>query len=85
MSSLVRVKQKFQITIPRVVRKAARLKEGDLLEARARKNTIVLTPQAVLDRRVEEAIEEGLRDLRAGRVHGPFASVKEFKKYLKKH
>ena len=31
----------------------------------------------------EFAIEEGLRDLQEGRVHGPFSSVKEFKKYLK--
>lgn len=32
---------------------------------------------------IDLAIEDGLRDLREGRVHGPFSSVKEFKKYFK--
>ena len=33
----------------------------------------------------EKSIEKGLKDLREGRVHGPFSSVKDFKKYLNKH
>lgn len=33
---------------------------------------------------VKEAIDEGLRDLRAGRVTPAFSSIKEFKRYLKK-
>lgn len=32
---------------------------------------------------VDAAIEEGLRDIEAGRVFGPFKSVKEFKKAVK--
>lgn len=32
----------------------------------------------------ELAIEEGLRDLRAGRITPPFSSIKEFKLFLKK-
>lgn len=80
---LVKVKEKYQVTLPSSIRQKVGLSVGDLLEAEVKGNKITLTPKTVVDRTVEEAIEEGLRDLRAGRVHGPFASVKEFKKYLK--
>lgn len=81
---LVKIKEKFQVTIPTVLRKAARLSVGDLLEAEAKNNTIVLKPKAIIDREaIESAIEEGLADLKAGRVSPTFSTVKEFKKYLK--
>lgn len=32
---------------------------------------------------VKDAIDEGLRDLRAGRVTPSFSSIKEFKRFLK--
>jgi AbrB family looped-hinge helix DNA binding protein len=81
---LVKIKEKFQVTIPTALRKAARLSVGDLLEAEAKNNTIVLKPKAIIDREaIESAIEEGLADLKAGRVSPTFSTVKEFKKYLK--
>ena len=77
---LVKVKEKFQVTIPTALRKAVRLSVGDLLEAEAKGNTIVLKPKTVVDREsVEAAIEEGLQDLKAGRVTPKFSSVEEFK------
>lgn len=36
------------------------------------------------DPRVEAAIAEGLADVKAGRVSGPFSSVEEFKEHMKK-
>ena len=81
---LVKVKEKFQVTIPTALRKAVRLSVGDLLEAEAKGNTIVLKPKTVVDREsVEAAIEEGLQDLKAGRVTPKFSSVEEFKAYRK--
>jgi AbrB family looped-hinge helix DNA binding protein len=80
---LVRVKPKFQITIPAIVRSKARIKEGDMLEMKVQNNAIVVKPKVIVDRgSVEAAIAEGLKDYKAGRVHGPFKSVKEFKKSL---
>jgi AbrB family looped-hinge helix DNA binding protein len=77
---LVKVKEKFQVTIPTALRKAVRLSVGDLLEAEAKGNTIVLKPKALVDREaVDAAIQEGLADLKAGRVTPKFASVEEFK------
>jgi AbrB family looped-hinge helix DNA binding protein len=82
---LVKVKEKFQVTIPPALRKAMRLSVGDLLEAEAKGNTIVLKPKILVAREaVGAAIEEGLKDLKAGRVTPKFASVKEFKTYRKK-
>ena len=81
---LVKIKEKFQVTIPTALRKAVRLSVGDLLEAEAKGNTIVLKPKALVDREaVDAAIKEGLEDLKAGRVTPKFASIEEFKAYRK--
>lgn len=82
---LTKVKEKFQVTIPTKVRKTLRLEVGDLLEATAKNNTIVLRPKAVIDRKsIDVAITRGLEDVKHGRVSPVFSSVKEFKAYLKK-
>lgn len=48
--SLVRVKQRAQITLPAEARKALRVKEGDYLEAEVVENGVLLRPVAVIDR-----------------------------------
>jgi AbrB family looped-hinge helix DNA binding protein len=79
--TLVRVKQKFQVTIPASIRQQLRLEEGALLDAKAERGTIVLTPKSVVDRaEVDAAIDEGLEDIRKGRVTGPFKNAKEFRR-----
>jgi AbrB family looped-hinge helix DNA binding protein len=50
---LVKVKEKFQITLPAELREALHLAVGDLLEATIQDNVIVLKPKVVVDR--EEA------------------------------
>lgn len=47
---LVKVKEKFQVTIPTELREALHLAVGDILEATIENETIVLTPKAVVDR-----------------------------------
>jgi AbrB family looped-hinge helix DNA binding protein len=47
---LVKVKPKFQVTIPTEVREAVQIEVGDILEATVQGTTIVLTPKAVIDR-----------------------------------
>ena len=48
---LVRVKEKFQVTIPTELREALHLAVGDILEATIEHETIVLKPKAVVDRK----------------------------------
>ena len=47
---LVKIKEKFQITLPAELREALHLAVGDLLEATIQDNVIVLKPKAVVDR-----------------------------------
>lgn len=80
----VRVKERFQLTIPTEVRKALGIKKGDLFEATVGENgTVVYKPKALVDK-VEAAIAEGLQDYHEGRVYGPFNNMEEFKASLKK-
>jgi len=47
----VRVKQKFQVTIPAAIRDKIDLHEGDTLEAIEQDGKIVLVPQEITDRK----------------------------------
>jgi AbrB family looped-hinge helix DNA binding protein len=70
---LVTVKAKYQIVIPRAIRRLAGVDVGDLLEATVENGKITLSPKAVLDRH----LAEGLEDIRRGRTHGPYSSAGE--------
>jgi AbrB family looped-hinge helix DNA binding protein len=48
---LVKVKEKFQVTIPTELREALHLAVGDILEATIENETIVLKPKVVVDRK----------------------------------
>lgn len=80
LSSLVRVKQKFQVTLPVEVREALHISEGDLLEALIENNRIFLSPKVLVDKAsIDAAFEDGVRDYHKGRGAGPFSSVQDFK------
>ena len=80
--SLVKVKTKGQVTLPTRLREQAGLNVGDLLEAKLEKNgKITLTPKSLIDRR----IEEGLEDIRKGRTYGPFDTAEEMIASLKQN
>jgi AbrB family looped-hinge helix DNA binding protein len=70
---LVTVKTKFQVVIPRGIRKRAHLDIGDLLEAAFENGKITFTPKTVIDRH----LAEGLEDIAQGRTHGPYKSASE--------
>ena len=74
LMALVRVNDKYQVTIPNEVRLRAGLAVGDYLEAkRDRGGLITLTPKSLIDR----SIAEGLADMQAGRTHGPYNTAEE--------
>ena len=85
MSTLVRVQRKGQVTIPTRLRAQVGLVDGDLVEARAHRGKIVLTPKSVVDREytpaqrraIDARLAEGLADIEAGRTFGPFNSSDE--------
>jgi len=52
---LVTVKSKFQVTIPSVLRKGIRLREGDMMTASVVDEGILLKPVDVIDRSIDAA------------------------------
>ena len=78
----IKVKEKFQITIPNAVRKAAGLAVGDSLEAVLEGKKIILAPQtSQAPDQLEAALEAGLRDYEDGKVIGPFKDMTEYRQY----
>lgn len=68
---LVKVKAKYQVTLPASLRQQAGLSVGDMLEAKVEGKKITLTPKSIIDRELALALE----DARKGRTYGPFDSA----------
>ena len=76
--ALVKLKEKYQVTLPAEVCRKADLAVGDLLEATVKGKIITLAPKNVIDR----DITVSLREFREGKAHGPFKSAKEAVRFL---
>lgn len=72
---LVKIKDKYQVTLPAEVRRILDLKVGDYLEVEAIDAAIVLKPKAVIDKGKKESWER-LRDL-LERVHDQVGDTSE--------
>ena len=81
------VKDKTPLVVPSSVRRRAGLKSGQEIEFKVSGGVITLHPMtpAADDeytseqrRTVDAQLSEGLADIEAGRVHGPFSTHKEF-------
>ncbi len=70
---LIKVRDKYQVTLPATVRRKVGIAIGDLLEAQVKDAKITLTPKRVVDRELALALE----DVKKGRVYGPFRSARE--------
>ena len=90
---LVKVKDKFQITIPAELREKIQLAVGDLLEATVSGQTIVLKPKAVVDRaeawrKIQQATAR-VEDLRPNPAQSPKEQeeeiAREVKAYRRQH
>ena len=72
----VTVKDKNAVVIPASVMRKARIKVGDRLAANVEHGKITLTPKSAH----VSGIEQGLDDIKNGRVFGPYASAAAAKK-----
>lgn len=71
----VRVKQKFQVTLPSSIRHEMNIEEGDTLEVCTEDGNILLKPQTVSDRKISRG---SIRDLiGANRDSGLYKDAKE--------
>lgn len=81
---IVKVKGKYQVTLPSSIRDQVGIAVGDILDATVEKGRITLTPKSLVDR----DIAEGLEDFREGHSIGPFetadAAVKALRRTTKR-
>ena len=80
------VKNKVPLVVPPSVRKSAGLKNGDQIEFRVSGKVITIIPKNSITnseytpaqrRLIDRGIAKGLRDIKKGRVHGPFETAEE--------
>ena len=71
--ALVKIKEKYQVTLPAALREKIGLEVGDLLDAKVEGKKITLTPKSVLDRELAQALKE----IEEGNNFGPFSSAKD--------
>jgi hypothetical protein len=64
------------VLIPASVIRKARIKVGERLDANVEHGKITLTPKSAIQR----GIEQGVDDIKRGRVYGPYASAAAAKK-----
>ena len=90
MSTIVRIQRKGQVTIPTRLRAQVGLVDGDLVEAKAERGKIVLTPKSIVDREytsaqrqvIDARLTESLEQAKRGKMHGPFETHEEMTTFL---
>ena len=82
--ALTKIGPKYQVTIPKAAREVAGFDVGDFVDAIPQKDGILLRPKSVVDKdpELEADLREAEADLKAGRVYGPFSSVKALTRVL---
>jgi len=86
MATLVKIQRKGQVTIPTRLRAQLGLTDGDVVEARADKGRIVLTPKPVADREytpdqrriIDARLAKAEADVKAGRTSKAYSDHSEF-------
>lgn len=69
--SIVKIGVSRQVAIPKKLHDELGLAPGDYLQVELEGDRLILTPKALIEKR----LAEGLEDIREGRVHGPFRSA----------
>jgi len=91
----ITLKEKTPLVVPPTVQRQAGIKAGDRVQFRVARGviTILATPQPAADkeeyspdqrRAVKAQLAESLEDVRAGRVYGPFATMAELERSLRR-
>ncbi len=81
--ALVKLKEKYQLTLPAEVCKKADLNVGDLLEAKVQGKKITLAPTVVVNREfIEKRLALAEEDIKKGKVSPAFSSAKAAIRYL---
>ena len=90
MSTIVKIQRKGQVTIPTRLRVQVGLVDGDLVEAKAERGKIVLTPKLIVDREytpaqrrvIDARLAVSLEQAKKGETYGPFATHEDMTAFL---
>ena len=91
----ITLKEKTPLVVPTTVQRQAGIKAGDRVQFRASQGviTILTAPQRAADKEeytaeqrcaINAQLAESLDDVRKGRVYGPFATVVELERSLRR-
>jgi len=87
MTVAIKNNNKTPLVVPPAIRRRARFKSGQELEFKVSAGVITILPKLptandeytpAQRRAIDAQLAEGLADIHAGRVHGPFSTHKEF-------
>ncbi len=86
-ATLTKITRNFQVTIPPASRRALKLRVGDFVEATPHRHGILLRPAKVVteeafEQELSRRLQEGLADVKAGRVSRSFSTVDELFAHL---
>jgi len=93
MTVAVRNNSRAPLVVPAAVRRQARFKSGQELEFRASGGVITIVPKLPSAddeytpeqrKAIDARLAEGLADIKAGRIRGPFSTHQEFIASLRK-
>jgi AbrB family looped-hinge helix DNA binding protein len=87
-TALTKLSSNYQVVVPKPVRVALGLKSGDLFEATATRDGVLLRPKVLTDRalflkQLRKDIEASKADVAAGRVLGPFDNAGDAERALR--
>ncbi len=82
----IRVKQKYQLTIPTIVRKMINIHEGDTLKVEVKNGYIILVPQVIVDKNINNHKVKSplISMIGANKNSGLYKSVQDIDKTIAK-
>ena len=78
--AIVKLKNKFQLTVPNSLRKQAGFEVGDIFDAKFEQGKLTFSPKSIIDQRLAKSLES----VRMGKVSPVFENVEDMITYLKK-
>ena len=78
-AQMVKIGTSRQVAIPKKLYEQLHLDAGEYLEVEVKKDKLVLTPKAFIEKR----LAEGLREIEEGKITGPFDNAEDMIKSLR--
>ncbi len=79
--ALTKIRENFQVTIPKAARTAAGLKVGDVVEAVPHRQGVLLKAKAIVDKDLDD-VRAAYHRAKVGRLSGPFDTADDLIAHL---